>query len=284
VEGARARHGRVVAAYGAVGAGIASAYATLAAATIIYSYLPSWAALLTAAAVAATGGAIAVWWSSQILAGLALVGAAAAPGLFALDDQTSAAGTALALIVFLAAIAVASPRRWLWLDVVVGSVSVVQVMWLAIDAQANDAATTAVVCVGALALLAAAIGWQAYGNDSLDASSSSFSLAGGGLALFFLPAVIADDRPLGVVLLALALVYGAAALAVSRRWTDLAWTIGAVAILVAGVAPAFLVSGRSLTVVWAIEAAVLAALAWKLDAVRFHAGASTSRLQSCTLS
>lgn len=269
----RSRYGRVVAAFGAVGAGIAGSYATLAAATITYSYLPSWAAMLAAAAIAAVGGAIAVTWSSQILAGLALVGAAVAPGLFALDDEISPAGTTFALLVFGAAIAVAAPRRWLRLEGVVGAVAIAQVIWLVADAPADDAGTVAVACVGALALLAAAVAWQAYGGETLEAPAAWFALAGAVVGLFCPTAVIADDVHAGLVLLGLGAVFAGTALVAARRWGDLAWAIGGAALLLGGVAVAFLVSGRSLTVVWAIEAAILAALARKLGAIRFHAAA-----------
>ncbi len=269
--GLRVRYGRVVAAFGAVGAGIAGAYATLAAATIIYSYLPAWAALLVAAGIAAAGAGIALAWSSQILAGLALVGAAVAPALFALDDQASWSGTSFALVVLIATIAVASPRRWLWLDATVALVAVAQVLGLAATAANDDVAAVVVAGVGAFTLLAAAISWQAYGGPALDAPSASFALAGGAIGLSCPYLVITDDRRLGTVLLVLALGFGATALGVARRWRDLGWTIGAAALLLGGVAAAFLVSGRSLTVVWAIEATVLAGLAWKLGAVRFEA-------------
>ena len=269
----RVRYGRVVVAFGAVGAGIAGAYATLAAATMLYEYLPSWAALLVAVGIAAVGGGIAVAWSSQILAGLALVGAAAAPGFFALDDQPTWPGTAFALVVFGATIAVASPRRWLWLQSVVAVVAGAQVLWLSADATDGNAGAVAVGSAAAFAFLAAAIAWQEYGGEELEAPTASFALSGGGLALVCPLAVIADDGALGFVLLGLALGFGATALGVAHRSRDLAWTIGAPALLLAGVAAAFLVSGRSLTVVWAIEAAVLAGLARRLGAVRFQAAA-----------
>ena len=268
----RVWYGRVAAAFAAVGAGIAGAYATLAAATVIYSFLPSWAAVLVAAGIAAVGAALAIAWSSQILAGLALVGAAAAPALIALDDKPSWPGTAFALLVLVAAIVVASPRRWLWLDAVVAVVSGVQVVWLAAAASDNNTGAVAIGCAAALVFLAAAIAWQAYGSE-LDAPATSFALAGGAFALYDPRIVLTDDRRTGVVLAVLAVVFGAAAFGAGRRWRELGWTIGAVALLLGGVAVAFLVSGRSLTIVWAIEAAVLAALARRLGTLRFEAAA-----------
>jgi uncharacterized membrane protein len=266
----RARYGLVYAALGAVGAGIAGAYATLAAATILYGYLPSWGALLIAAGIASVGAGIALAWSSQILAGLALVGAAAAPGLVALDDGISWQGPAFALIVFAATVAVASRRRWLWLDATVAIVATAQICWLAAAAPPDDVGAVAVACAAAFVLLAAAVAWQAYGEPGLDSASATFAFAAGGVGLLCPIAVLTDDRRLGIVLLGLAVAFCVVAFAV-RRWRDLAWTIGAEALLLGGVAAAFLVSGRSLTVVWALEATVLAGLAWKFRIPRFQA-------------
>ena len=265
----RLRYGHVYAALGAVGAGIAGGYATLAAATILYGFLPSWAALLIAAGIAAVGAWIATAWSSQILAGLALVGAAAAPGLVALDEGVSAPGVAFALVVLAATAVVASRRRWLWLDVAVTAVALAQVAWLAAAGPVDDVGAVTVVCAAAFALLTAAVAWQAYGEPGLDASSATFAFAAVGIALLGPTALLTEDRPLGFVLLGLAGGFTVVAFAV-RRWRDLAWTIGGEALVLAGVAAAFLLSGRSLTVVWAIEAAVLAALAWKLRLPRFQ--------------
>ena len=131
----------------------------------------------------------------------------------------------------------------------------------------------AVACVASLTILAGAVSWQAFGSPALDAPSTSFALTGAAVGLACPYLLITDDRRLGAVLLVLAVAFGATALGVARRWKDLAWTIAAAALLLGGVAVACLVSGRSLTVVWAIEATVLAALAWKLRAVRFEAAA-----------
>lgn len=269
----RVRYERFHAALGAVGAGIAGAYTTLAAATILYSYLPSWGALLGAGGIAAVGGTIAVAWSSQTVAGLALIGAAAAPGLVALGEQISWPGPAFALVVLATTIAVASPRRWLWLDDAVAVVVVAQLAWLAVGAPLDDAGALVVTCIASVVLLAAAIAWQAYGKPGLDGSAASFALAGGLIALWSPLSLLSERRDIGLVLLGLTLAFAVVALAVGRRLEDLAWAIGAEALLLGGVAAAYLVSGRSLTVVWAIEAATLAALAWKLRTPRFEAAA-----------
>jgi uncharacterized membrane protein len=279
----RLRYGRVHAALAAVGAGVAGAYTTLAAATVIYGFLPAWGALLVAAAIAAAGGAIAVAWSSQILAGLSLIGAAVAPGLVALDDGITWPGPAFALVVAVAAVMVAAPRRWLWLLLLVVGVATTQVAWLAFDAASDDPGAVAVVCAATFVLLLAATAWQAYGEPALDAATTALTFAAGGMALYGLSAVLPGDRKLGMLLLGVALVFVVLALAVRGR-PEFAWTVGAVALLLGGVATAYLISGRSLTVVWSVEAAALAALGWKLSTPRFQAASIAYLVAAATQS
>ncbi|MDH4345669.1 MAG: DUF2339 domain-containing protein, partial [Thermoleophilia bacterium] len=267
----RLRYGRLYASLGAVGAGVAGAYATLAAATVLYGYLPTWGALLCATAIASVGGWIAVSWSSQLLAGLSLLGAAAAPGLVALDDGISWEGTAFALVVFGATVAVASPRRWAWLDGAVAAVAVAQVAWLTASAAADDAGTVAVSSAASLLLLAAAAAWQAGSDEGLNEVASAFALPAGAVALWSPLAVLTDERSAGLVLLALAAVFLVVALGLGRvaSWRDLGWTVGAEALLLGGIAVALMLTGRSLTIVWAVEAVALAGLGWRLGVPRF---------------
>jgi uncharacterized membrane protein len=270
----RVRYGRLQASLAAVGTGIAGAYATLAAATIIYSFLPEWGALIVAAPIAAAGSTLALRWRSEILAGLSLVGAAAAPGLVALDDGISALGTAFALVVFAAALAVAAPRRWLWLAVAVGTVALSQVVWLTDAAAAEDVGAISVVSAAALVLLGGAIAWQAsFREEELDPVAATLALSGGGLALATLVALLPGDAEAGLALACAALVYGAAGYVAGRWWRDLGWVVGAVALLLAGIATSFLLSERSLTVAWAIEAIALAVVAWRLATPRFQLAA-----------
>jgi hypothetical protein len=256
----RMRFGRLQASLAAVGTGVAGAYATLAAATVVYDFLPTWGALLVAAAIAATGATLALRWSSQLLAGLSLVGAAAAPALVALDQGIAAAGTAFAVVVLAASLVAGAAKRWLWLAATVGVVAVGQVAWLAAVAGANDAAALAVVAGTSLVLLGGSVLWQPP-DGALDQVATSLAFAGAGVAF--------GGLALGVT----AGVYGLVALAALRRFAPLAHVIGAAALVLAAIATAFLFSGRSLTLVWAIEAAVLAALAWRIASPRFELAA-----------
>jgi uncharacterized membrane protein len=267
----RVRFGRMQASLAAVGTGIAGAYVTLAAAAIIYQFLPNWAALLVAAAIATAGAGLGWLWLSQILAGLSLVGAAAAPALVALDDGIGAAGTAFAVIVLGAALVAGAARRWLWFGATVGVISLAQLAWLTVAASSRDAGALAVAAAAALLLLGASAAWQATSSASgLDSVAGSMALLSGGVALSTLVTLLPDNREAGIALATGTVVYGAAGFVIARLSRDLGWVIGAVALLFAGVATSLLLSERSLTVAWAVEAAALAALAWRLGGPRFE--------------
>ena len=67
------------------GAGIAGAYATLAAAAARYDLVPDALALPLAGVIASVGTVVAVRWRSQTIAAIGLLGAALAPALQSLD-------------------------------------------------------------------------------------------------------------------------------------------------------------------------------------------------------
>lgn len=272
----RARYGRLQAALAAVGTGIAGGFATLAAATIVYAFLPDWGALLVAAAIAATGGVLAWSWNSQILAGLSLVGAAAAPGLVALDDGITAAGTAFAVVVLGVALVAGAVRRWFWLSAAVGGVALAQLAWLTGAASSGDAGAIAVAAAAAIALLGGSVAWQESApSEALDPFGGSLALLSGGVALSTLLTLLPDNVDAGVALAVAAVAYAAAGYLVARRRRDLGWVIGAVALLLAGVSTSLLLSERSLTVAWAVEASALALLAWRLRSPRFELASIT---------
>jgi len=267
----RRRYGRLQASLAAVGVGVAGLYTTLAATTILYGLVAPGVGLLLAAGIAAVGGAIAVAWSSQLLAGLALVGAAAAPGLVALDDGISAPAPSFALVVLAVTIAVAAPRRWLWLVGAVAVTALPQVAWLVAARPAEDTAALAVAAAASLVLLAGAIVWQAtFDGDGADPVAATLALSGAGVVLAAARALLPDARDEGIALAAATVVYGSTAVAIGRRSRDLGWVVGAAALVLAGVATADLLSGRSLAIAFAVQAVVLALLARRLGSLRFE--------------
>ncbi|MBD0338180.1 MAG: DUF2339 domain-containing protein [Thermoleophilia bacterium] len=272
----RARFGRLQSSLAAVGTGVAGGYATVAAATILYDLLSRPAALLVAAGIATAGAALGLRWSSQVLAGLSLVGAAVAPALVALDTEITATGTGFALIVLAVALLAAPPRGWSWLDISVGSVVLAQVAWLTAASPAGDAGALGVAAAGSLVLLAGGAARQArFRAEGLDPRAAILVVMGGTLAFGTLSGLLPDGRDAGAALAAAAAVYGASALALGRRWPDLGWTAGIVALFLVGVATADVFAGRSLTVAWAVEAAALAAVARRLLEPRFQAAGLT---------
>ena len=76
----RARYGQYWSALAAVAAGIAGAYATLAAAAAPLRSRSGRLALPLAGVIAAAGTVVAIRWRSQVIAGIGLLGAALAPG------------------------------------------------------------------------------------------------------------------------------------------------------------------------------------------------------------
>src|SRR5262249_38819818 len=106
------RYGRLHAALAAAGAGIAGAYATLLAASALYDLIPDWTALLLAAAVASIGVFLALRWSSQLVAGIGLLGAILVPAAEAFEGGLTVVGTAFAALVTGAALVVAISRGW----------------------------------------------------------------------------------------------------------------------------------------------------------------------------
>ncbi|HEX6680080.1 MAG TPA: DUF2339 domain-containing protein, partial [Gaiellaceae bacterium] len=80
------RYGQTYSALAAVGAGIAGGYASLLAAVALYDLVPSLAALAIAAGIAAVGVATALVWSSQIVAGIGLIGAILVPVVVVFND------------------------------------------------------------------------------------------------------------------------------------------------------------------------------------------------------
>src|SRR5436190_18764992 len=139
----RRRFGETYSSLAAVGAGIAGAYATLAAAAVLYDLVSKPLALIGAAAIAAAGLAVAIAWRAELVGALGLIGAIAAPALLATEGGLSATGTAFAAIVTGAAIVVAVRMRWRWLLAGAAIASAPQIVALVLKADRLDGAAIA---------------------------------------------------------------------------------------------------------------------------------------------
>jgi hypothetical protein len=269
------RYGQLAAGLAAVGAGIAGAYATLAAAAALYHLVPDAAALAIAAAIAGLAVAVSLSWSTELVAALGLVGAALAPALEALDTEIGAAGVAFGVVVLGATTVVSISRRWEVLLAVVLVVVGAQGAWLvSVEAHSADAATLAVLAALAAMALASACAWQVTGRArALSRLAGPVVLADLGFVLLSSQALLASGPDRGVGLAIAALAFGLTWLALRDAQPDLALVLGAGALALAAVAVGDLVSGDGLTLAWAAECAVLSLLAYRFADARLQLAA-----------
>ena len=270
----RARYGQYWSALAAVGAGIAGAYATLAAASARYDLLPDGLALPLAGVIAATGTVVAIRWRSQVIAGIGLLGAALAPALQALDTDMTWESAAFAVIVLVAAAWVSVPRRWHELLVATSIIVGAQVEWLAIDAvppvgKGSIAVATAFV----LSLLGISVARQiVVKRVDLDAVALSYAIASFGLSMLFAAQLFDERSDRGISLLAAAAVWALMFAGLQeRRLPDLGLVVGASALALAAVGTADLLSDSALTIAWAGQAVLLSALAMRFGDARLQA-------------
>jgi uncharacterized membrane protein len=269
------RFGHLHSALGAAGAGIAGAYATLLAATALYDLIPSSVALGLAAVVASAGVLLALRWSSQLVAGIGLLGAIVVPAIEAVGGGVSTVGTAFAAVVTGAAILVAIGRNWPRLAALAAVAGGLQGAVLVLAERAPEPGVVATAAAFAVVFLAGGVGWHLHRPQvSLGGLPSALILASGGFA-FYSALLLFDGLGQAVALLVASAVYGAASawLFRVRAYRDLSSLLLALALAVGAVGVAALLSGASLTYVWAAEAVVLFWLARRLREIRFQVGA-----------
>ena len=267
----RKRFGETHASLAAVGAGIAGAYVTLLAAGPYYDLIPDWAALALAAAIAAVGVGLSLLWSSEMVAGLGLVGALLVPIPIAWGDGVTTTGTGFVVVMFAAAAAVSVFKRWETLLSASAIVVIPQVLALAWHQHGHaSAGALAVAAAGSAVLLGAGIGLHLRGGDEIEPFQATTMLAAAALAGFSTALLFRDQRHEGYALLSVAVIYAVASipcfLRLKRR--DLGFLLCAIALAVGAIAVADILSGASLGIVWAAEAAVLAWLAGRIRDLR----------------
>lgn len=270
------RYGQVYSALAAVGAGIAGGFATLLAATALYGFVSDLGALAAAAAIAAVAVATALAWSSQIVAGLGLIGALLVPLMVLFEeDELSVVGTAFVAIVLAATAIVALRKRWRELLWIAGAASGPQFAVLVAQSEESDWAVIALTGVASALYLAIGIAHHlAVPSERLHPLTTTSVLFGAVLAGVSTPYLISGETSgvdhEGAVFLLLSVVHAALGAYFFLRERDLSSLLWAAALVLAAVGAAELVSGTSLAIVWAAEAAALAWLAARTGETRFQ--------------
>jgi uncharacterized membrane protein len=270
----RHRYGQLHSAVAAVGAGIAGAYATLLAAAAMYGLVPDLAALAIAAGIAALGTVVALYWDSETVASLGLVGATIVPVAHALDAEIGTLGTTFAALMFAATSAVAIRRRWDVLLAAGAIAAVPQLLWLLADVR-EDASTGDLVLAAVfwLLVLAAGLARREARDDETESLSTSLILAsllvaGIGARALFEGEVGGLDRE-GVAFAAVALTYFVLAAGWFRRDRDLSALLGAIGLAAGAIATAQLLDQGTLAMAFAAEAALVAWVAYRLVEPRY---------------
>jgi uncharacterized membrane protein len=262
----RRAYGDSYASVSAAGVGVAGFYATLLAATQLYHLIPSAGALVAAAAIAALGAGLAIWWTSETLATLGLLGAMLVPVPIGIQhEELRTIAVAFAVVVFAAASYVTIPRNWHALYVVSVATTVFESIVIVAEHRAH---ATAVVTALWLLLAAGAV-WMALRTrlTYLPAWLLMLSAAFGA----WCAGLLYNGTAQGVLLLVVAGTYAVASIGIFRRDRDTASLLWAVALTISAIGAASLASGATLTIVWAAEAAILAWLARRIAEPRFQA-------------
>ena len=271
------RYGTTYAALAAVGAGIAGGYATLLSAASLYDLVPSLAALTTAGAIAAVGLITSLVWSSQIVAGIGLIGAMLVPIAVVFDGGLTVLGTTFVAFVLAATGIVGVVRRWLILLMIAVLASLPQIAAVVVQASNGSARVTALAAAFALIYAGIGVALQLRRERlGLDGVAASFVI-GGALVAGAASLLLYDGGPEGVALLAAAASFalGAVFFFPATRERELSAFLAVLALALGAVAVADLLSGPVLAIAWAAEAAVLAWLAERTQERRFQVAAFT---------
>jgi uncharacterized membrane protein len=274
------RKGRLEVARVAVAIAIPGLFATTVVAAQVYDLISPILGLEAAALIGAIGVAIAVRWSSMLVAGVGMLGALASPMLVGTTGEGgSIAFVALALA---ASVGVLLWQRWNWLSLGAFAVSAPQlVFWIyksgfitfeGVAVPSESSLLVLAVLTGFWVLYAAAaFGYElrARGEEKLPVSSWLLLLCSSVFVFYAGCVVIGDDSALALNcwifgFAAAHLLLGSAAIrfGVHREIGSLL-TGGGIALGSIGLANAF--NGPTLVAVWSAMAAALAYMATRVD-------------------
>jgi len=255
------RKGQTQASLALAAAAIASLYVSLVVGTAVYGVIGEAFGLAIAALVGAVGATIAVRWSSQVVAGVGILGALLGPLL--VDAGPSSASLAFMAIALVAAVAVLVWQRWPWLAFGSFLAGVPQLLaWLENEHDRLVVALPVLALFWVLYAIAALAHEVRVPTPSLRTSSALLLLADA-LVVTGAGWTLLHDR--GHTLASTAWVLGAAAahlaIGLATLRTSISREIGALLIALAtalsAVGFALALSGPALVVGWAVHAAVL---------------------------
>jgi uncharacterized membrane protein len=264
----RRRYGYVVAGLAAAGAGIGGLYITTYAAGRGYHLLWTGTALGAVVAVALLAAALALAWSSELLAVLGLVAVVIAPPT--VEGKLTTLGLAASAIATAAALAIGRERNWRILGGLAYGLLFAQTAVYLFDSHHHRDAAALAIATGVLALAGAA----GYGRGRSDLDGFVGCLATSTLLLSLLGvwALLDGSGERGVAFLAIAAAYGLAAAAVAKvGQRDLGILLLAFALFSVALATAFLLSNGSLAVAWMLEGLMVLGLARELNKPTFQA-------------
>jgi uncharacterized membrane protein len=162
-------------------------------------------------------------------------------------------------------------KRWIVLLAATAAATFAQVLWLLLVAAPGDRGAIADTAVFFVLLAGSSLAQQRVARAAmLDGLAGSLALAAAAIGLIASLTVFGPARNAGIALLAGAAVLATCAGASRRIRDELALLLGALSLALATVGTADLLSNRSLTIVWAAEAVVLAFAGMRLGETRFR--------------
>jgi uncharacterized membrane protein len=267
------RKGRTEAARAAVASALAGLYATLIVATQVYDLVSPALGLAAAALVAAAGVAIAVRWSSAVVAAIGVLGALAAPIMVGAGvDDSSIAFVALALA---GSVGILLWQRWDWLAASAFLVSAPQLAYWVLEND-SDRLWPALTVLAAFWMLyvAAALGHELRATDrdvTFPLSSWFLLLAGAALVAglgFFVLDRAGEDNAAVAWIIGLSVAHvglGRLAFRLGLHFETGAMMTG-VGLGLSALGLAEALDGPALVAAWAVECVVLAHLAGRTAA------------------
>jgi uncharacterized membrane protein len=261
------RRGQTQAALAAAAAALASLYASVTVATVVYDLVPAAAGLLVAALVGAAGAAIAVRWGSRVVGGVGILGALLAPVL--VDAGASTGALAFMAVALVAAVAVLVRQGWPWLAFGAFAVSAPQLAaWISDESGAEHGNLAPIVVVLALywaLFLAGALAYELRAPLARVRTSSALLLFANALFVSAEGWHVLDDagQTAGATAWVLALAaahvaIGAAAVRDRRAGDQAGALVVALGVALSAVGLALALDGPALVAGWAVEAVLLA--------------------------